>query len=60
MKFGTGAVKITPAHDENDYKIGKAHNLPSIQVIDYNGKMTKQTGPDFSGLTTKKTREKVI
>ena len=37
--FGTGAVKITPAHDPNDFEVGQRHNLPRIQVIDFNGTM---------------------
>ena len=39
MDFGTGALKITPAHDPNDYEVGKRHNLPAITVIDKNGRM---------------------
>jgi valyl-tRNA synthetase len=42
IKFGTGAVKVTPAHDENDWQIAQRHNLEKIQVIDFNGKI-KQT-----------------
>src|SRR5690606_37270982 len=37
--FGTGAVKITPAHDPNDFEVGKRHNLERLQVIDFNGTM---------------------
>ena len=33
MEFGTGAVKITPAHDPNDYQVGKRHNLPEVVVL---------------------------
>ncbi|GFR81755.1 valine--tRNA ligase, partial [Elysia marginata] len=39
-EFGTGAVKITPAHDHNDYELGKRHNLPFITIIDNNGLIT--------------------
>lgn len=39
MSFGTGALKITPAHDPNDFEIGQRHNLPVIQVIDFDGTM---------------------
>jgi len=39
---GSGAVKITPAHDPNDYELGKRHNLPLIRVIDFDGTMTKE------------------
>ena len=44
LGFGSGAVKITPAHDPNDFEAGKRHNLPSIQVIDGNAKMTAAAG----------------
>jgi valyl-tRNA synthetase len=48
-KFGTGVVKITPAHDPNDFEAGKRHNLPRIQVIDETGHMTPEAG-EFAGL----------
>ena len=37
LKFPTGVVKVTPAHDHNDYEIGKRHNLPFITIIDESG-----------------------
>ena len=40
MEFGTGAVKITPAHDHNDYDCGKRHNLPFIEMMDDEGNVT--------------------
>ncbi|MBA3036189.1 MAG: class I tRNA ligase family protein, partial [Desulfobacterium sp.] len=49
MSFGTGALKVTPAHDPNDFEIGKRHGLPEIKVIDDNGKMTSDAGK-FEGL----------
>ena len=49
MSFGTGALKITPAHDPNDFEIGNRHGLPSVKVIDNNGFMTEDAG-DFKGL----------
>jgi len=49
MSFGTGAVKITPAHDHNDYDCGKRHGLEMITVIDDSGVMTSVCG-EFSGL----------
>ncbi|MGC9046667.1 MAG: valine--tRNA ligase [Minisyncoccia bacterium] len=58
-KFGTGAVKITPAHDILDYEIGKRHNLESIQVIDDFGRMNENT-KQFSGLKTQDAREQII
>ena len=49
LGFGTGAVKITPAHDPNDFEAGRRHDLPSIKVIDENAKMTAAAGK-FAGL----------
>ena len=43
--FGTGAVKVTPAHDPTDFEIGIRHNLPRVQVIGFDGKMTAEAGP---------------
>ena len=48
-KFGTGAVKVTPAHDFNDFETGRRHGLAEITVIDLDGKMTEAAGP-FAGL----------
>ncbi|XP_072386333.1 probable valine--tRNA ligase, cytoplasmic [Diabrotica undecimpunctata] len=55
-EFGTGAVKITPAHDFNDYDVGKRHSLQNIQVIDENGKLTFECGK-FFGLPRFKARK---
>ena len=44
-EFGTGAVKVTPAHDPADFEIGQRHNLETIQVIGFDGKMTDAAGP---------------
>ena len=60
MEFGTGAVKITPAHDPNDYEMGLRHNLPQVVVIDQFAKMTADAGERFAGLDRYKAREKVI
>ena len=60
--FGTGAVKITPAHDPNDYEVGKRHNLKPIWVIDENGKM-KANGyvpQELHGLDRYEARKKTI
>ncbi|MEJ7605254.1 MAG: hypothetical protein WKF37_03075 [Bryobacteraceae bacterium] len=48
-KFGTGVVKVTPAHDLNDFEAGRRHNLPSIKVIDESGRMTQAAGA-YAGL----------
>jgi valyl-tRNA synthetase len=58
--FGTGLVKITPAHDILDAKIGKQHNLPAINVIGPDGRMTESAGKDFEGLTVLEAREKIL
>ena len=52
MEFGTGAVKITPAHDLNDFEVGQRHNLPVISVIGPDLKMTPVAGK-FAGMKTK-------
>lgn len=49
MGFGTGAVKITPAHDPNDYEVGLRHNLEVVNCIDDDGKLTEQAG-QFAGM----------
>ncbi|CAH8642692.1 unnamed protein product [Schistosoma rodhaini] len=48
--FGTGAVKLTPAHDHNDWEVGKRHSLPTVIVIGEDGLMTSAAGPRFEGL----------
>ncbi len=60
--FGTGAVKITPAHDPNDYEVGKRHNFSPIWVIDEQGKMKAcaEVPPDYQGLDRYEARKKVV
>src|SRR5580704_8051641 len=58
-QFGTGVVKVTPAHDPNDFEAGRRHNLPKIQVIDENAKMTAAAGP-YAGLDRFAARKRVI
>ena len=58
-KFGTGVVKITPAHDPNDFEVAKRHGLEIKEVIDQYGKMNEKAGP-FAGLKIKEAREKVV
>lgn len=57
--FGTGAVKVTPAHDPNDFEIGQRHDLERIQVIGFDGKMTVQAG-QFAGLSVDDARKRVL
>eukprot|EP00200_Dunaliella_tertiolecta_P003314 CAMPEP_0202352070 /NCGR_PEP_ID=MMETSP1126-20121109/8424_1 /ASSEMBLY_ACC=CAM_ASM_000457 /TAXON_ID=3047 /ORGANISM="Dunaliella tertiolecta, Strain CCMP1320" /LENGTH=1278 /DNA_ID=CAMNT_0048944237 /DNA_START=55 /DNA_END=3891 /DNA_ORIENTATION=- len=59
MNFGTGAVKITPAHDPNDFKTGKRHNLESINVFDDDGYINEQGG-EFAGQPRFKARVTVV
>ncbi|MDR2523511.1 MAG: valine--tRNA ligase [Synergistaceae bacterium] len=54
-EFGTGCVKITPAHDPNDFLVGQRHNLPQLQVIDSEGFMNEAAGP-YRGLSIQEAR----
>ncbi|HEY2494053.1 MAG TPA: valine--tRNA ligase [Paenibacillus sp.] len=57
--FGSGAVKITPAHDPNDFEVGLRHNLPQITVMDESGKMNQQAGP-YQGLDRTECRKQIV
>ncbi len=57
--FGSGAVKVTPAHDVNDFEVGKRHGLKSVIVMDPAGKMNAEAGP-FSGLDRFEARKQVV
>jgi valyl-tRNA synthetase len=57
--FGTGAVKITPAHDPNDFEVGLRHNLKQITVIDKQAKMTEEAGK-YQGMDRYLCREKIV
>ncbi len=57
--YGTGAVKVTPAHDPNDFEIGNRHDLERIQVIDYDGRMIN-VPKRYEGLTVAEARNKII
>jgi len=59
-KFGTGCVKVTPAHDPADYEIGLRHNLPFTVVIGPDGKMTEAAGEDFDDLDRMEARQAVV
>jgi len=59
-KFGTGCVKVTPAHDPADYEMAVRHKLPLTIVIGPNGHMTKEAGKDFDGLDRMKARQAVV
>ncbi|MFZ1257920.1 MAG: valine--tRNA ligase [Candidatus Saccharimonas sp.] len=59
MAYGTGAVKITPAHDPNDYAIAQRHNLEAVQVIGFDGNMTNVPA-QYRGKSTLETRKQII
>lgn len=58
-EFGTGCVKITPAHDPNDYEVGLRHNLPQIRVMDDNAIMNENAG-QYKGLDRYEARKKMV
>lgn len=57
---GTGAVKITPAHDFNDFEVGKRHNLPMINILDSHARLNENTPERYQGLTCAEAREKIL
>jgi len=59
-KFGTGCVKVTPAHDPNDYAMAMRHSLPLTVVIGPDGRMTREAGGDFTGLDRAEARKAVV
>jgi len=59
MEFGTGALKVTPAHDLNDFNIAARHNLPAVRVIDEKGRMTEEAGK-YHGMDRFTCREKIV
>jgi valyl-tRNA synthetase len=58
-EFGTGAVKVTPAHDANDFEAGRRHNLPQVEVIDEHNVMNANAGA-YAGLDRFAARERVV
>ena len=59
MNFGTGALKITPAHDSVDFEVGKRHNLTIIKTLDLNGRFNKNAGP-LEGMKVAEARAKAV
>jgi valyl-tRNA synthetase len=59
-EFGTGALKLTPGHDPNDFEIGRAHGLEEIVVIGEDGRMNAAAGERFEGMTALEAREAVV
>ena len=60
MEKGTGAVKITPAHDPNDYEVGLRHNLTKLVIMNDDATMNENCGKDYVGLSREEARDKVI
>lgn len=60
MEFGTGAVKVTPGHDFNDFETGKRHDLPVLCVLDLNGRLNDEAPEAFRGLTVADARAAVL
>lgn len=58
-EFGTGALKVTPAHDFNDYELGKKHNLEFINILNTDGTLNENGGP-FAGLKAQEARKQVV
>ncbi len=59
IEFGTGALKITPAHDHNDFRMSETHKLPRVEVIDQFGKLNEKTGK-YAGMKIAEARTKVV
>ncbi|MGZ5332380.1 MAG: valine--tRNA ligase [Solirubrobacterales bacterium] len=59
-EFGTGALKITPGHDPNDFEIGRAQGLEEISVIGEDGRMSDAAGEPFAGMTTEEAQKAVV
>ena len=59
-EFGTGALKITPGHDPNDFEIGRAHGLEEVSVIGEDARMTAEAGNDFEGMHVDEARNAVV
>ncbi|HMX70561.1 MAG TPA: valine--tRNA ligase [Solirubrobacterales bacterium] len=60
VEFGTGALKITPGHDVNDFEIGRRHGLEEISVIGEDGRMTAEAGERFEGMTVAEAQVEVV
>ena len=59
MEFGTGVVKITPAHDPNDFEVGLRHNLPIVKVLDETAHMTADCGK-YAGMDRYEARKAIV
>ncbi|MDZ7761199.1 MAG: valine--tRNA ligase [Desulfovermiculus sp.] len=59
-EFGTGCLKVTPAHDPNDFELGTTHNLEFIKIIDEHGRMTPEAGEKYAGLDRFECRKRLV
>ncbi len=60
MEFGTGCVKVTPAHDPNDFEMGKRHDLPVINILNKDGTLNENAGSEFDGMDRFRARGRVV
>ena len=60
MKFGTGVVKITPAHDPNDFEVGKRHNLPIIHMMNDDATIMDGIGGKYAGMDRYEARKAMV
>ena len=60
LEFGTGAVKITPAHDPNDFEMGERHHLEAIMIMNLDGTMNAKAGAKYEGMTREDCRKAVV
>src|SRR4029078_13127023 len=60
VEFGTGALKITPGHDPNDFEIGRKHGLEEMGVMAPDGRMSDEAGERFAGLTAAEAQDAVV
>ena len=58
--FGTGAVKITPAHDFNDFEVGNRHSLERINILNEDGTLNENAGKNYVGLHVSEARKQVV
>lgn len=59
-EFGTGCLKVTPAHDHNDWELGRKHNLEVMNILTEDGLLNESAGPDFAGLDCPAARKKIL
>ena len=59
-EFGTGCVKVTPAHDPNDFEMGQRNNLEIINIMNSDGTLNENCPKEFQNMSSKKARKKVI